>query len=93
MLIGLSPAPVDFWQQAPWRVEGAVDERVVEDQLCALVGELHFPPHLHLRLQWFKVPLNPVNADRKRVDQVEALGVLGQHRREHAWDNVSNSRF
>jgi hypothetical protein len=32
--------------------------------------------------QWFKVPLIAVNADRKRVDQVEALGVLGQHRGE-----------
>jgi hypothetical protein len=42
-----------------------------------------------LTLQWFKVPLNPVNADRKRVDQVEALGMLGQDRREHAWDNAS----
>jgi len=48
-----------------------------------------FPPQLHLTLQWFKVPLNPVNANRKRVDQVEALGVFGQHRREHARDNVS----
>ena len=74
--------PVDFRQQAPWGVEGAVDERVVEDQLCALVGDLRFPPQLHLALQWFKVPLNPVNTDRERVNQVEALGVFGQHRRE-----------
>jgi hypothetical protein len=33
--------------------------------------------------------LNPVYANRERVNQVEALGVLGQHRREHAFDNVS----
>src|SRR5262249_27527456 len=63
---------------------GAVDERVVEDQLCALVGELGLPPQLHLALQRFKVPLNPVNADRKRVNQIEALGVFGKHRGEVA---------
>jgi hypothetical protein len=28
--------------------------------------------------------LNPVHADRERINQVEALGVLGQDRREHA---------
>jgi hypothetical protein len=30
-----------------------------------------------------------VNADRKRVDQGEALGVFGQHWREIAWNNVA----
>jgi len=30
-----------------------------------------------------------VNADRKRVDQVEALGVFRQDWTEIAWDNVS----
>jgi hypothetical protein len=44
---------------------------------------------LVLALQRLKVPLNPVNADRERADQVEALGVFGQHRRERARDNVS----
>jgi hypothetical protein len=45
--------PMDFRQQASWGVEGSVDERVVEDQLCALVGDLGFPPQLQLTLQWF----------------------------------------
>jgi hypothetical protein len=36
-----------------------------------------------------ETPLNPVHAYRERINQVEALGVLGQDRREHARDNVS----
>lgn len=74
---------MDFRQQAPWRIEGAVDQRVVQDQLCALVGDLGLPLQLHLALQRLKVPLNPVKADGERVDQVEALGVFGQYRREN----------
>ncbi len=75
--------------EAPGSVQGAVDERIVEDQFCALVGDLCLPPELHLAPQRFKVPLNPVYADGKRVDQVEALGVFGQHRREHAMNNMA----
>jgi len=44
-----------------------------------------------LALQRLEVPLNPVYADRERINQVEALSVLGQDRREHAGDNVSVS--
>jgi hypothetical protein len=33
-------------------------------------------------LQRLKVPLNPVLANRERINEVEALGVLGQDRRE-----------
>ena len=67
----------------------AIDERGIEDQLGLGVRDLRLWPALDLALQRLKVPLNPVNADRKRADQVEALGVLGQHRRKHAWDTVS----
>jgi hypothetical protein len=68
---------------------GAVDERIVKDQLCALVRDLRLPPRLNLALQRLEVSLNPVHADRERVNEIESLGVLGQHRREQAWDNVS----
>jgi hypothetical protein len=34
----------------------------------------------NLTLQRLEVPLNPVNPDGERVNQVEALGVFGQHR-------------
>jgi len=40
------------------------------------------PPGLNLALQRLEVPLNPVHAHRECVNQVEALGVLGQDRRE-----------
>lgn len=33
------------------------------------------------------LPAVPVN--RERINEIEALGVLGQYRSEHAWNNVS----
>ena len=63
---------------------GAVDERIVKDQFCALVRDLRLPPRLDLELQRLEVPLNPVHADRECINQVEVLGVLGQDRREHS---------
>ena len=68
---------------------GAVDERIVKDQLCALVSDLRLPPRLNPALQRLEVALNPVRADRECINQIEALGVLGQDRSEHAGDNVS----
>ena len=88
-VLRLEIKPVDVGQQTSGRFQLAVDERRVEDQLCRLVGDLRLPPRLNLALQWLEVSLNPVHADRERVNQVEALGVLGQDRREHTWDNVS----
>jgi hypothetical protein len=64
-----------FWQQALWCIELAIHKRRVEDQPRLGVGDLRLPPQLHLALQRLKVPLNPINADRERVNQVEALGV------------------
>jgi TonB family protein len=46
---------VDFGQKTPRSVEGTVDKRVVEDQLCALVANLGVPPQLHLALQRLNV--------------------------------------
>jgi len=75
---------MDLGQQASGCLQLAVDESCVEDQLRCLVGDLRLPPRLNLALQRLEVPLNPVHADRECVNQVEALGVLGQDRREHA---------
>ena len=75
---------MNFGQQASWRIELASHKRRVEDQLRRVIGDLGLPPGLHLALQRFEVPLNPVHADRERVNQVKALGVLGQDRREDA---------
>jgi hypothetical protein len=67
----------------------AVDESRVEDQPRRIIGDLRLPPRLNLALQRLEVPLNPVHADRECINQVEALGVLGQDRCEHPRDNVS----
>ena len=84
LVLRLEVQPVDLGQQTPGRVQLAVDKGRIEDQLRRLVGDLRLPPRLHLALQRFEVPLNPVHSDRERVNQVEALGVLGQDRRERA---------
>ena len=82
---------MDLGQQAPGSFQLAVNKRRIEDQLRRLVGDLRLPPQLNLPLKRLEVPLNPVRSNRERINQVEALGVLGQDRREHAGDNVSDS--
>jgi hypothetical protein len=79
---GFEIQPMDIRQQTSGRFQLAINEGGVEDQLRRLVGDLRLPPRFNLALQWLEVPLNPVHADRERVNQVEALGVLGQDRRE-----------
>jgi hypothetical protein len=74
--------PMDLGQQASGRLQLAVDESCVEDQLRRVIGDLSPPPGLHLALQRLEVPLNPVHANRERINQVKTLGVLGQDRRE-----------
>lgn len=83
-VLRLEVEPVDLGQEAPGSFQLAINECGVEDQLRCLVGDLRLPPRLNLALQRLEVPLNPVHADRERVNQVEALGVLGQDRSEHA---------
>ena len=81
--------PVDFGQQTSGRVQLAIDECGIEDQLGPLIGELCLPPVFDLALHGLEVPLDPVHSDGKSVNQIEALAVLGQDRGELAWDNVS----
>ena len=75
---------MNLGQQALGSIELAVNECRVEDQLCLGIGDLRLAPRLGLALHRLKVPLNAVHSDGQRIDQVEALGVLGQDRREHA---------
>lgn len=63
---------------------GAVDERIVKDQFCALVRDLRLPPRLDLALHRLEVPLDSVHSYGKSINQIEALAVLGQDRREIA---------
>ena len=88
-VLRLEVQPVDIGQQAFGRFQLAVNERRVQDQPCGIVGDLRLPPQFNLALQGLEIPLNSVHAYRERINQVEALGVLGQDRREHAGDNVS----
>ena len=74
---------VDLGQQALC-VEVTLHKCRVEDQLRLGVGDLGPAPRLDLALHWLKVLLDPVHSDGQRIDQVEALGVLRQDRREHA---------
>jgi len=48
-------------------------------------------PGLYLLSHGLEVPLHLVDAYRNAIDQQKGLRVFGQHRREHAVDNVSNS--
>jgi hypothetical protein len=52
-------------------------------------GDLRLSRAFNLALHRFEVPLDAVHANSKRVNQVEVLTVLRQHRRKHAVDNVS----
>ena len=60
--------PVNVGQQAPWRFQLAVNKRRIEDQFRCVVSDLCFSPRLDLVLQRFEVPLNPVHADRERIN-------------------------
>jgi hypothetical protein len=57
-------------------------KRRVEDQIRSVIRDLRLSPQLNLTLR-FEVPLNPVHSNRERANQIEALGMLGQHRREN----------
>src|SRR5579864_629712 len=75
---------MDLGQQTPGRVQLAVDECGIEDQLGPLIGELCLPPVFDLALNGFEVPLDSVHSDGKSINQIEALAVLGQDRSEVA---------
>ena len=89
LVLWLEVEPVDLGQEASRRFELAIHKRRVEDQLRLGIADLSLAPALDLALHGLEVPLNPVHADRERINQVEALGVLGQDRSEYSWDNVS----
>ena len=69
-------------RQSSRRFQLAVNERGVEDQPRRIVGDLRLPPQFRLALQRLEVSLNSVHANRERINEIEALGVLGKHRRK-----------
>jgi hypothetical protein len=75
---------VDVRQETAGRLQLSFNKSRVEDQLRSGIGDLRLTSALDLALHRLEVPLNPVHSDRECIDQVEALAVLGQDRREHA---------
>lgn len=57
---------------------------------CASTSVIWVWLYVDLTLHRFKV-VDEIHSYRRRIDQVEVLGVLGQDRRERAGDNVSKS--
>jgi hypothetical protein len=64
-------------------------KRFVQNRLGPIVADLGLSPCLQLPTHRLIASLNLVNAYCKRVDQIEALGVLGQNRGERTSGNVS----
>jgi hypothetical protein len=67
---------VNVGQTTLGRIELAINEGSINDQCRLGVGDLGQPPVLDLAPHRLEIPLDAVNANRERVDQVEALGVL-----------------
>ena len=59
-----------------------LDERPINHQLRLLVGDLTGSPGLNLLAERIEISLNPVHADRKRIDNREVLRMLRENRRE-----------
>ncbi len=71
------------------RLQLRFDERFVDDYLGGEVRQFTPLPGLHLLSHRLEIPLHSVNAERETVDERERLRVLGEHRGEHARDNVA----
>jgi hypothetical protein len=76
--------PVDIGQQASRRLQPAVDEKPRQDQPHCVIGDLCLPPQFDLALHRLEVALHAVHTNGQCVNQVKALGVLGQHGSEIA---------
>ena len=83
---------MDIGQKAPGRIELFFDKGMVKDQFRLLVGDLGLPPRLDLAPHRLEISLDAIYANRERVNQVEAHGVLCQNGLEYAWYNVSKQR-
>ena len=73
---------MDFGQQTPGRVQLAVDECGIEDQLGPLIGELCLSPVFDLALHGLEVSLDAVHTNCQGVDEIKTLAVLGKNWRE-----------
>ena len=70
--------------QGARNVEFALDERPVNNEFRLLIGDLAGTPGLDLLTERLEIPLNPVDTDRKRIDDREVLRVFRENRCENA---------
>src|ERR1700733_3190774 len=62
--------------------ESALDECLVNDNLCSHVRQFTFLPRFHLLSHWLKVSLHSIDPDGDAVDERERLRVFRQYRRK-----------
>jgi hypothetical protein len=60
-----------------------------DDRLRGLIRKTRALASLDLFTHRLEVPLHAVHSNRQDVHKAQMLGVLGDHRREHASDNVA----
>ncbi len=62
----------------------SLDEGPIDDELRDPIRKACYLPGLDLLPHRFEVPLHAVYSNRQDVHEAQMLGVLGEHRREHA---------
>ncbi len=66
------------------KVDLGLDQRLIDDELRRNIGKLRFAPPAHLLHHGFEVPLHVGDSNFDRMDEIEILRVLGEHRGEIA---------
>src|SRR5258708_33564658 len=59
LVLWIKIQPVDLGQQTPRRVQLAINECSIVDQLRPFVSDLRLPPVFDLTQHWVEVPLKP----------------------------------
>ena len=67
----------------------AFNEGAIDDEFCGCGGKLLLSPVFRLSPHGFEVALHAVDADSQAILQGKVFRMLGQHRREHAGNNVT----
>src|SRR6266436_765743 len=74
-------------------VKLAFHECPVDDQFRCFVRQARPLPRVYLFPHRLEVPLHAVHSNREDVHEAQMFGVLGEHGREHVWDNVSKQSW
>ena len=76
-----------------WRLEFALNERLVDRDLGGNVCQFELLPRLHLIPHRLEIPLHAIHADRDAIDERKRLRVFSKHRCKRTGDNVSLFRM